>query len=171
MTKVCQPRPMPAPRRLLRRTPSRRLRASSRTAGTPGGATARPHPSAADRPADWLPSTGPASRSGDRLRPVQRRPRRRRRPPDPTRDPDDDSGGSGHAEDPAPVCARCGSDIVVSPEIRKQPTADPRRGARSMTVSLLSLASPPPASRGSRPLQAVKFNGASSKLTPSGHPL
>jgi hypothetical protein len=34
-------------------------------------------------------------------------------PTDPPRDPDDDSGGSGHAEDPAPVCARCGSDIMI----------------------------------------------------------
>jgi hypothetical protein len=34
-------------------------------------------------------------------------------PTDPPRNPDDDSGGSGHAKDPAPVCARCGSDIMI----------------------------------------------------------
>jgi len=33
--------------------------------------------------------------------------------PDPDPDPDDNTGNSDHAEDPAPVCARCGSDIGI----------------------------------------------------------
>ena len=35
-------------------------------------------------------------------------------PANPAPDPDpDESGSFGHAEDPAPVCARCGSDIGI----------------------------------------------------------
>jgi len=34
-------------------------------------------------------------------------------PTNPTPDPDDDLGSSGHAEDPVPVCARCGSEIGI----------------------------------------------------------
>jgi hypothetical protein len=34
-------------------------------------------------------------------------------PTNPTPDPDDDLGNVGQAEDPAPVCARCGSEIGI----------------------------------------------------------
>ena len=34
-------------------------------------------------------------------------------PTSPASDPDDDFGNSDRAEDPAPVCARCGSDIGI----------------------------------------------------------
>jgi hypothetical protein len=34
-------------------------------------------------------------------------------PTDPPRDPDEDPGDFSHAEDPAPVCAHCGSDIGI----------------------------------------------------------
>jgi hypothetical protein len=34
-------------------------------------------------------------------------------PTNPDPDPDDDLGSFGHAEDPVPVCARCGSEIGI----------------------------------------------------------
>ena len=50
---------------------------------------------------------------------------------DPASDPDDDSGNLDRAEDPAPVCARCGSEIGIflkfgfSQRFRKPRSAPP----------------------------------------------